>query len=116
MKNRYEGLLVLNVKGNEDSAKEVIDRLEGELKKEGATIEQVQKIGARQFTYAAGALDGGYYVNFVFQGEPALLARLRAKFKNNAEIYRQTYMRLPAKPNPRPAPVKRPMPQPVAAE
>ena len=57
MKNRYEGLLVLNTKGTEDSAKEIIDRLEGEFKKEGAKIEQVQKMDKRPFSYAAGHLD-----------------------------------------------------------
>jgi len=54
MKNRYEGLLILNVKGNEETAKEIIERLEGELKKAGADVEQVQKIGNRHFSYTAG--------------------------------------------------------------
>ena len=50
MKTRYEGLLILNVKGNEESAKEIVEKLEGEFKKEGAEVEQVQKIGNRHFT------------------------------------------------------------------
>ena len=29
MKNRYEGLLVLNQKGNDDTVKDLIERLEG---------------------------------------------------------------------------------------
>ena len=41
MKNRYEGLLVLSVKGTEDSAKEIIERLEKDFTKEGAKVEQV---------------------------------------------------------------------------
>ena len=97
MKNRYEGLLVLNVKGNEDGAKEVIERLEGEFKKEGAKIEQVQKMDRRQFTYAAGDLDSGYYVNFIFSAEPQVIAKLRAKFTPDETVYRQNYLRLPSK-------------------
>ena len=81
MKNRYEGLLVLNVKGNEDGAKEVIERLEGEFKKEGAQVEQVQKMDRRQFTYVAGPLDSGYYVNFIFNAEPNAIDKLRARFQ-----------------------------------
>ena len=42
MKNRYEGLFILNVKGSEDGAKEVIERLEADFKKEGVAVEQVQ--------------------------------------------------------------------------
>ncbi len=97
MKNRYEGLLVLNVKGNEEGAKDVIDRLEGEFKKEGAKIEQVQKMDRRQFTYVAGPLDSGYYVNFIFSAEPASVDKLRARFKLDEDVYRQHYQKLRAK-------------------
>ena len=97
MKNRYEALLVLNTQGTEDSVKEIVDRLESEFQKEGAEIEQVQKMDKRQFSYAAGPLDAGYYVNFVFHGEPQLVDKLRSKFKLDPEIYRQHYQRLRAK-------------------
>ena len=96
-KNRYEGLLVLNVKGNEDGAKELIDRLEGEFKKEGAQVEQVQKMDRRQFTYVAGPLDSGYYVNFIFSAEPTAIDKLRARFQLDSDVYRQHYQRLRAK-------------------
>jgi small subunit ribosomal protein S6 len=97
MKNRYEGLIVLNTKGGEDSAKEIIEKLEKAFKKEGAEIEQVQKMGSRPFSYAAGDLSNGYYVNFVFQAEPAAIDRLRTHFKLDTDVYRQTYMKLGAK-------------------
>ena len=97
MKNRYEGLLVLNVQGNEDGAKEVIDRLEGEFKKEGASIEQVQKMDRRHFSYAAGKLDSGYFVNFIFNVEPAAIDKLRARFSLDEDVYRQHYQKLAAK-------------------
>jgi small subunit ribosomal protein S6 len=103
MKNRYEGLLVLNVKGNEDGAKEVIERLEGEFKKEGAKIEQVQKMDRRQFTYNAGALDSGYYVNFIFSADPQAIGKLRAKFTLDETVYRQNYLKLRAKKSDKPA-------------
>jgi small subunit ribosomal protein S6 len=97
MKNRYEGLFVLNVKGNEEGAKEVIERLEGEFKKDGAKIEQVQKMDRRQFTYVAGELDGGYYVNFIFSAEPNVIEKLRARFTLDEDVYRQHYQKLRAK-------------------
>ena len=94
MKNRYEALLVLNAQGKEDTIKDIVDRLESEFKKEGAEIEQVQKMDKRQFSYVAGKLDAGHYVNFVFHADPQLITKLRSKFKLDPEVYRQHYQRL----------------------
>src|SRR5438874_11304860 len=94
MKKRYEALLVLNTQGTEDSVKEIVDRLETEFEKEGARIEQVQKMDRRQFSYVAGPLDAGYYVNFVFEADPQLVTKLRSKFKLDPEVYRQHYQKL----------------------
>ena len=94
MTNRYEALLILNSQGKDETLKEVVDRLESEFEKEGAKVEQVQKMDKRQFSYAAGELDAGHYVNFVFNAEPQLIAKLRAKFKLDPEVYRQHFQRL----------------------
>jgi small subunit ribosomal protein S6 len=94
MKNRYEALLVLNTQGKEDTVKEIVERLESEFQKEGATIEQVQKMDKRPFSYAAGELDAGYFVNFIFQADSQLITKLRLKFKLDPEVYRQHYQRL----------------------
>src|SRR3989475_5829336 len=97
MKNRYEALIVLNTQGREDTVKDIVDRLESEFQKEGAEIEQVQKMDKRPFSYVAGALDSGFYVNFVFHADPQLITKLRSKFKLDPEVYRQNYQRLPEK-------------------
>jgi ribosomal protein S6 len=97
MNRRYEALLVLNAQGKEDTVREIIERLESEFQKEGAQIEQVQKMDKRQFSYVAGPVDSGYYVNFIFDADPAVIAKLRAKFKLDPEVYRQNYERLPEK-------------------
>src|SRR2546429_8418565 len=97
MTRRYEALLVLNAQGKEETVREIIDRLESEFQKEGAEIEQVQKMDKRQFSYVAGPLDSGFYVNFVFHADPQLITKLRSKFKLDPEVYRQNYQRLPEK-------------------
>jgi small subunit ribosomal protein S6 len=97
MRNRYEALLVLNTQGREDNIKEVVDRLESEFQKEGAEIELVQKMEKRAFSYVAGPVDSGFYVNFVFHAEPELVTKLRSKFELDPEVYRQHYQRLPEK-------------------
>jgi small subunit ribosomal protein S6 len=94
MKNRYEALLVLNTQGKDETVKDVVDRLESEFQKEGAEIEQVQKMDKRQFSYVSGPLDAGFYVNFVFHADPDLITKLRSKFKLDPEVYRQHYQRL----------------------
>lgn len=94
MKNRYEALLVLNTQGKDDSVKDIVDRLESEFQKEGAQIEQVQKMDTRQFSYVAGELDSGFYVNFIFQADSQLIDKLRSKFKLDPEVYRQNYQKL----------------------
>ena len=94
MKNRYEGLLVLDTQGKEDTVKEVIERLEKDFEKEGAAVEQVQKLDKKEFSYAAGHLNSGYFVNFVFQAEPTVIDKLRAKLKLDPEVYRQHYQKL----------------------
>ena len=97
MKTRYEALLVVNAQGKEESVHDIVDRLESEFQKEGAQIEQVQKMDKRQFSYVAGSLDSGFYVNFVFQADPQLITKLRSKFKLDPEVYRQHYQRLAEK-------------------
>ncbi len=94
MKNRYEALLVLNTQGKEDTVKDVVDRLEAEFQKEGAEIEQVQKMDKRQFSYVAGELDAGHFVNFIFHADSQLITKLRSKFKLDPEVYRQHYQKL----------------------
>src|SRR5712675_2312447 len=86
MKNRYEALLVLNTQGREDTVKDVVDRLESEFKKEGAEIEQVQKMDKRQFSYVAGPLDAGFYVNFIFHADPQLVTNLSSTRKFTVSI------------------------------
>ncbi len=97
MKNRYEALIVLNVKGGDDSIKEAIDRLEAGFKAEGATVEAIQKMDRRPLAYVTRKVETGYYVNFVFEAEPTAIEKLRARFKLDKEVYLQYYQKLSAK-------------------
>ncbi len=94
MKHRYEGLLVLNLKGKEDSAQKVIERLEKDFVTDGAAVESVQKMDQRHFAYVKGKLDSGYFVNFVFSAEPAALDTIKVRLKLDDEVYRQQFARL----------------------
>ena len=93
-KHRYEGLLVLNVKGKEDGAQKIIDRIEKDFKAEGCEVESIQKMDTRHFSYAKGDLTSGFFVNFVFKAAPASLNKMKAKFSLDDDVYRQQYGRL----------------------
>jgi small subunit ribosomal protein S6 len=97
MKNRYECLLALDTRDQEDSVKELIERLEEDFTKEGAKVEQVQKMDKRQLPYTPRHVDSAYYVNFVFEAEPELIAKLRNKFKLDPVVFLQHYQKLSAK-------------------
>jgi ribosomal protein S6 len=94
MSRRYEALIVLNTQAKEENVKEMIERLESEFEKEGAKVEQVQKMDKRHFSYVAGSLDAGHYVNFILNADPRLILRLRTKFKLDPDVYRQHYQLL----------------------
>ena len=97
MKHRYECLLAVDTRGQEDSVKEIIERLEAELTKEGAAVEQVQKMDKRPLAYSPRHIDSAYYVNFVFEAEPSLITKLRSKFKLDPIVFLQHYQQLPVK-------------------
>ena len=48
----------------------------------------------RPFSYVAGDLDAGFYVNFIFHADSQLITKLRSKFKLDPEVYRQHYQKL----------------------
>jgi small subunit ribosomal protein S6 len=97
MKYRYECLMAIESRGQEDSVKEIIERIEAEFAKEGAEIEQVQKMDKRPLAYSPRHIDSAYYANFIFEAEPPLITKLRNKFKLDPIVFLQHYQRLPGK-------------------
>jgi small subunit ribosomal protein S6 len=97
MKNRYECLMAVDTRGQEDTVKETIERLESDFATEGAEIEQVQKMDKRPLAYSPRHLDSAYFVNFIFQADPSLITKLRGKFKLDPIVFLQHYQQLPVK-------------------
>jgi small subunit ribosomal protein S6 len=97
MKHRYECLMAIDSRGQEDSVKEIIDRLEAEFTKEGAEVEQVQKMDKRPLAYSPRHIESAYYVNFIFEADPSLITKLRNKFKLDPIVFLQHYQQLPGK-------------------
>jgi small subunit ribosomal protein S6 len=94
---RYEALLALDTRGKEDTAKETIERLEKVIAAEGAIIEQVQRLEKRELAYESQHTKTAYFVNFIFEADPAAIDKLRKKLKLDDDVLLQNYLQLPAK-------------------
>jgi ribosomal protein S6 len=97
----YEGLFILNSVAKEEAIKETIDKISAEIAAVGGKVETIQKMDKKTFTRVADRKHStGYYVNILFEGDPAAVARLRHRFVNNEEIFRVLFTKAAA---PKPA-------------
>ena len=94
MSRKYESLIVLDTKGNEDSIDDLIGAVAKEMEAEGAKLDEIQQLGRRKFAYNARHLDGGHYVNYIFMAEPAQLDSIQSRLKLNKLVHLQHYTRL----------------------
>jgi len=89
---RYEGLFILNTAGKEDGVKEIIDHISADITAAGGKVETVQKMDKRPFARVADKRhQSGFYVNFIFEGEPTTLTSLQGKFRLNDDVLRVVF-------------------------
>jgi ribosomal protein S6 len=94
---RYEGLFILNNAAKEEAIKDTIDKISAEISSAGGKVETVQKMDKKTFTRVADRkYSSGFYVNFVFEGAPAMIAQLHHRFANNEEVFRVLFTLAPA--------------------
>ena len=94
MDRKYEGLIVLNTKGKEDSVDELVGAVAKEMEAEGAKLEEIKQMGRRNFAYNARHLDGGHYVNYIFEADTQQVQKIPGKLKLNALVHLQHYQRV----------------------
>ena len=94
MKNKYEGVIILDTTGNEDKVDELVQGIGKEIEDEGCTLEQIEQMGKREFAYNARHLAAGHYVAYQFNAEPTNLDRLKERLKLNSIVHLQQYKRL----------------------
>ena len=94
---RYEGLFILNTAGKEESIKDTIDKVSAEITAAGGKIETVQKMDKKNFSRVADKKFGaGFYVNIIFESQPAVVDQLKHRFAMNDEIFRVMFSNAPA--------------------
>ena len=99
--NRYEGLFILETAGKEESIKDAIDKISSEITSAGGKVETVQKMDKKNFARIADKKhSSGFYVNVIFESEPAVVNQLKQRFALNEEVFRVLFSNAPS---PKPA-------------
>ena len=65
MKN-YEALYILDTKGKDDTVPDIADKISGEIKGLGGSVQGVQKLDRRKFERGHYGFDSGFYINILF--------------------------------------------------
>src|SRR3954470_18853955 len=93
---RYEGLFILETSGKEEGIKDTIDKISSEITSAGGKVETVQKMDKRSFTRVADKKhNAGFYVNIIFESEPAAVNQLKSRFSLNEEVFRVMFSSAP---------------------
>ena len=94
---RYEGLFILETAAKEEGIKDAIDKIYAEITTLGGKVETVQKMDKKSFSRVADKKhSAGFYVNIIFQGQPALIDQLKHRFGMNEEVFRVLFTNAPA--------------------
>lgn len=93
---RYEGLFILDTTGKEETIKDTIDRISADISSAGAKVETVQKMDKKSFARIADKKHtAGFYVNVIFEAQPAIIATLKNKFANDQDVFRVMFSNAP---------------------
>jgi ribosomal protein S6 len=94
---RYEGLFILNTAGKEEMLKDAIDKLSTQITSAGGKVETVQKMDKRSFSRVANKKhNAGFYVNVIFESQPAALPQLQSRFALSEDVFRVLFTEAPA--------------------
>jgi small subunit ribosomal protein S6 len=93
MKRNYEALIVLDLKGKEESVDTLVSNIGKDFEKAGAKLEQIDHLGKRNFPYSPRHVTSGYFVKYHVSADNAALDAVRGKLKLNESVYQQYYQR-----------------------
>lgn len=93
MKRKYEAMIVLDMKGKEETVEQLVSGIGRDMESSGAKLEQIDKIGKRKFPFNPRHVESGYFVNFQIEADGAALDSVRGKLKLNENVYQQYYQR-----------------------
>ncbi|HRQ87710.1 MAG TPA: 30S ribosomal protein S6 [Bacteroidia bacterium] len=95
MKRKYEGVYILKLQGQESTIDEIVGKITKELEGNGAVLEQIDRLGRKEFVYPNNQKQShGYYVQYRFEAEPTAIAEVETHLKLNEQVMLQHYRRL----------------------
>ena len=77
---KYELMLVLNTKQDEDKIKELVEKFKALIETEG-TVSEITTWGKRKLAYEINDETEGYYVLYTFEAKPELPKELERVLK-----------------------------------
>lgn len=96
MKRKYEAMIVLDMKGKDETVEQLVSTISKDMEKSGAKLQQIDKLGKRKFPFNPRHVESGYFVNFQIEADNAALEAVRGKLKLNENVYQQYYQRASA--------------------
>ena len=91
MKRKYEGVIILNTIGKDETIDKMINNVGSAIESEGAKLQQIDRIGRKEFAYPSNKIAAGFYVNYFFEAEPSALEKIRNSLKLNEDVHVQHY-------------------------
>ena len=96
MKRKYEGVIVLNTRGKDDTVDGIVSKIGRDMELEGVTLEQIDQMGKKKFPYGSKKLVEGYFVNYHIQATPEVLDKVKGKLRLHPDVHQQTFLRIEA--------------------
>lgn len=93
MSRKYEAMIVLDMKGREENVETLVSQLGKEFEQNGAKLSQVDNLGKKKFPFSPRHVESGYYINFLFEAEPAAVDKVQTRLKLNENVYMQYFQR-----------------------
>jgi small subunit ribosomal protein S6 len=93
MKRKYEGLIVLDTRGKDETVDNIVSKIGREMELDGAKLDQIDHLGKKTFPYGSKKLNDGYFVSYQIQAEPATLEKVKARLRLNPDVHQQNFLR-----------------------
>ena len=93
MLNTYEALFVFSSSLNEESLKQVQEKISAEITRLGGSIDASRVLGKRAFSRPMKKEQDGLYAQMLLSLDPAQMQTLRNRFRLNEDILRSQVVR-----------------------
>ena len=96
MKRKYEGVIILKTIGKDEAIDKLINRVGETIESNGGKLEQIDRLGRKEFAYPSNKIAAGFYVNYYFEAAPSDIETIRAALKLSDDVHVQHYQVLAA--------------------